>query len=143
MRGELEAEAQALGIAEKVIFTGFVNQTQLPALYRSADIMVLPSEYDPCPVVVCEAMLCGCPVILSDNVRGRAELIRQGETGYFFPCGDVDVLAKLLQEVLSDPFHLKAMSAKARQRMETWSPRENIESHVQAIQRSMELVAQG
>jgi glycosyltransferase involved in cell wall biosynthesis len=141
LRGELESEAKTLGVANQVIFKGFANQTQLPALYRSADVMVLPSEYDPCPVVVCEAMLCGCPVILSDKIRGRAELVRQAETGYFYPCGDVEALAALLREVVSDHERLKRMSEAARQRMETWSPYENFEGHVQAIERGLALNA--
>jgi len=137
MRRELEVEAKSLDVADRVRFVGFVNQSQLPALYRSADVMVLPSEYDPCPVVVCEAMLCGCPVILSDKIRGRAELVRSGETGFLYPCGDVGVLAETLQTALKDQRRLKQMSQAAQRRMETWSPRENIEAHVQAIERSL------
>jgi glycosyltransferase involved in cell wall biosynthesis len=143
LRGQLESEARTLGVAKQVIFTGFANQTQLPALYRSADIMVLSSEYDPCPVVVCEAMLCGCPVILSDKIRGRRELVRQAETGYFYPCGDVNALAALLREVLPDRDLLTRMGAAARQRMETWSPLENIEAHVCAFERAVLPMRQG
>jgi glycosyltransferase involved in cell wall biosynthesis len=139
MRGELESEARALGCGDRVTFAGFTNQTQLPALYRSADVMVLPSEYDPCPVVVCEAMLCGCPVILSDKIRGRAELVRQAETGYYYPGGDVEALATLLREVLADRVRLRRMSEAARQRMQTWTAKENIESFVQAIERGLEI----
>ncbi len=142
MRNGLETEARALGVSDRVIFTGFANQSQLPALYRSADLMVLPSEYDPCPVVVCEAMLCGCPVILSDQIRGRAELVRNGETGYFFPCGDVDALAAIVRELLRNPSHLKEMSKASVERMVTWSPRECVEGHVQAVERSLEVMAQ-
>jgi len=137
MRAELEEEARSLGVAERVRFVGFANQSELPALYRSADVMVLPSEYDPCPVVVCEAMLCGCPVILSDKIRGRSELVRTGETGFFYPCGDVGALAETLRRVLTDRQALRQMSKAARHRMETWSPRENVEAHVQAIERSL------
>ena len=143
LRAKLESEAKTLGVADRVRFAGFVNQPELPALYRSADVMVLSSEYDACPVVVCEAMLCGCPVILSDKIRGRAELVRQAETGYFYPCGNVDALAALLREVLSDRDRLKRLSEAARQRMETWSPKENIEGHVQAVERAVLFMRQG
>jgi glycosyltransferase involved in cell wall biosynthesis len=71
MHASLKATATLLGMAERTRFLGFVNQTGLPSAYRSADLFVLPSEYDPCPVVVCEAMLCGCPVVLIDVNRGR------------------------------------------------------------------------
>lgn len=141
MRAELQAEADALKIAGRVMFVGFVNQSQLPALYRSANVMVLPSEYDPCPAVVCEAMLCGCPVILSDRVRGRFELVRPGETGFIYPCGDVGALAEILRRVLSNGVHLNELSNAARNRMETWSPDENIGALVQAIDQSVELAA--
>jgi glycosyltransferase involved in cell wall biosynthesis len=136
MRAELEAEASRLRIAGRVHFLGFVNQSKLPALYRSADVMVLPSEYDPCPVVVCEAMLCGCPVIVSDKIRGRLELVRSGDTGFIYPCGDVDALADTLQWALSDRRNLSQMSKAAGDRMKTWSPRENIEAHISAVRAS-------
>jgi glycosyltransferase involved in cell wall biosynthesis len=141
MRAELEAEAKRLGVSERVAFTGFVNQTELPGFYRSADIVVLPSEYDPCPVVVCEAMLCGCPVILSDKIRGRKELVRSGETGFSYPCGDVGALAETLRSALTDRQKLKQMGMAASKRMETWSPIQNIQGLVQAVSQSLALAA--
>jgi glycosyltransferase involved in cell wall biosynthesis len=137
LRAELEAESRLLGVSDRVIFLGFTNQSQLPALYRAADVMILSSEYDACPAVVCEAMLCGCPVILSDKIRGRAELIRQGETGFFYPCGDVNALAALLRDVLSDHDRLRSMSEAARQRMVTWSPEANVRALVKAVERAI------
>ena len=68
---ELQAEALCLGIASRVRFLGFVNQSQLPPLYTSADVMVLPSGYEPFAVVVNEAMCCACPVISSDRWAQR------------------------------------------------------------------------
>jgi glycosyltransferase involved in cell wall biosynthesis len=143
LRAEMEAEAAALGISARVRFAGFVNQTELPALYRSADIMVLSSEYDACPVVVCEAMLCGCPVILSDKIRGRAELVLTGETGFVYRCGDVAALAEIFRTALADREKLRQMGEAARLRMQTWSPRENIEAHIQAVEQASVLVAAG
>jgi glycosyltransferase involved in cell wall biosynthesis len=142
MLEELQSEARVLGCAERVRFAGFTNQTELPALYRSADVMVLPSEYDPCPAVVCEAMLCGCPVILSDQIRGRAELVRPAQTGYFYPCGDVDALAALLRQVLPDRELLERLSRAACQRMETWSQRENIAAHLEGFDRAIHFICQ-
>jgi glycosyltransferase involved in cell wall biosynthesis len=139
MRASLEAEAKNLGIAERTRFLGFVNQTGLPSVYRSADLFVLPSEYDPCPAVVCEAMLCGCPVVLSDQIRGRFDLVKDGETGFIFPCGNVDVLARILVDMLGERAKLAELSRNAVTRMETWSPRENVEATVMAIERAAQL----
>ncbi len=136
MRASLEAAAKSLGIAERTLFLGFVNQTGLPSVYRSADLFVLPSEYDPCPAVVCEAMLCGCPVVLSDEIRGRFDIVEDGKTGFIYPCGNVDVLARILADMLSERAKLAELSRNAVTRMETWSPRENVETTVMAIERA-------
>ena len=136
MRAGLEATAKELGIAERTRFLGFVNQTGLPSVYRSADFFVMPSEYDPCPVVVCEAMLCGCPVALSDEIRGRFDLVNEGRTGFIYPCGNVDVLAGILATALRDRPKLAELSRAAVVRMETWSPRDHVNALVQASERA-------
>jgi glycosyltransferase involved in cell wall biosynthesis len=139
LRHELEAEAKTLGVSERVLFPGFVNQSQLPEMYRAADVFVLPSEYDGCPLVVCEAMACGCPVILSDAVPGRFDIVRHGVSGFIYPCRNVEALTSILREILSKPERLQRLAAGARQQIETWSPHENIEGHVQAFERAIRL----
>ena len=136
LRGNLEAAARSLGVAERTRFLGFVNQTGLPSVYRSADLFVLPSKYDACPVVVCEAMLCGCPVVLSDEIRGRFDLVNEGRTGFIYPCGNIDVLAGILGSVLRDGTKLAELGRAAILRMETWSPRENVDALVLAVERA-------
>lgn len=137
LRLSLEAEATALGIAGRVRFLGFVNQTQLPAIYTAADLMVLPSVYDAFGVVVNEAMLCGCPVVASDHVGAARDLIVHGRTGFVYPCGEIQALAGILQQALADRARLSEFGRAARTRMESWSPRENIEATVQAISRGI------
>jgi glycosyltransferase involved in cell wall biosynthesis len=136
LRATLEAEAIALGLAERVRFLGFRNQSQLPSVYVGADLLVLPSKYDPCPVVICEAMLCGCPAAISDQIRGRFDLVRHGDTGLIFPCGDVEAMAVAFQKLFQDGESLRRMRDNARRRMDTWSPRENIEGLLRALDRA-------
>ena len=93
LRAELESQATALGIAARVRFLGFVNQSQLPAVYTSADLMVLPSEYEPFAVVVNEAMCCGCPVAASDHVGAARDLVAPVRQEFVYRCGDVAALA--------------------------------------------------
>jgi glycosyltransferase involved in cell wall biosynthesis len=133
LRSELEAEAIALGVADRVRFLGFVNQTQLPGIYTAAELLVLPSMYDAFGVVVNEAMLCGCPVVASDHVGAARDLITHGRTGFVYPCGKIDMLADVLCRALASPEQLAGLSRAARARMESWSPRENIEGTVEAI----------
>jgi glycosyltransferase involved in cell wall biosynthesis len=133
LRSQLESEAQRLEITSRVRFLGFTNQSQLPAVYSASDLFALPSDYDPCPVVVCEAMLCGLPVLLSDEIRGRFDLVRPGVTGEIFRCGDVDALANAIRLLLYDRQLLAALGKNARVRMETWTPEDNISATVDAI----------
>jgi len=137
LRSSLQAEADALGVGGRVRFLGFANQTQLPAIYTSADLMVLPSMYDAFGVVVNEAMLCGCPVAASDHVGAARDLIEHGQTGFIYPCGDIDALAAVLQQAAENRGRLSEMGVAARARMESWSPRQNIDAAVDAIARGI------
>jgi glycosyltransferase involved in cell wall biosynthesis len=137
LRRQLETEAQELGLSSRVQFLGFTNQTQLPAVYSACDLFVLPSEYDPCPVVVCEAMLCGLPVLLSSEIRGRFDIVHPGVTGEIFGCGNVEELAMALRRLLNDRSLLAVLSQNAKERMLTWSPKEAVSSTVDAISQAV------
>ena len=139
LRASLEKEAKSLGISARARFLGFVNQSALPEVYRSADLFVLPSDYEPFGVVVNEAMLCGCPVVVSDRVGARFDLVRAGETGFVYPVGDLNALARILTEVLPNRQRLQIISKAAKSRMANWSPHENIEASVEAIARAVRL----
>jgi len=132
-RANLERRADELGIADRVRFLGFLNQSQLPSAYCASDLFVLPSLFEPFGLVVNEAMLCGLPVVVSDRVGARFDLVCPGENGYVFPAGDVEALAAIFKDVLPDAAKRTRMGAAARKRMETWSPREYADSVVSAV----------
>jgi glycosyltransferase involved in cell wall biosynthesis len=136
LRDQLEREAVSLGVDERVRFLGFVNQSQLPSVYRASDLLVLPSEYEPFGVVVNEAMLSGCAVAVSDRVGAGPDLVRP-ENGLVFPCGDVDALTDLLRYANGNKEHLQRMVEAAQRRMETWSSRENVEATIKAVDRAI------
>lgn len=137
LRSTLESEARSLGMATNVRFLGFVNQSGLPEVYTASDILVLPSEYEPFGVVVNESMLCRCPVIVSDRVGARFDLVREG-TGFVFPMGDVGALAMLLRDVLQSPERLKRVGEAARERMRDWSPELCVQKTVEAIEKAVQ-----
>ncbi len=132
-RLELEQEARDLGVSEYVRILGFVNLSKLPGLYKASDLFVLPSEYDPCPLVVPEAMLSGLPVVMSDAILGRLGMIDPGKSGYTYPCGDSDRLAEILRKVLGDPDHIEHLKRGVRRQMEFWSSSDLLDSWVRAI----------
>jgi glycosyltransferase involved in cell wall biosynthesis len=133
LKAELETEAELLGIQGKVRFLGFVNQSQLPSIYLSADLFILSSEYEPFGLVVNESMLCGCPVIVSDKVGAGYDLVKHGETGFIYPSGDVDALTIILKDALADRDLLKSMGNMATKRMESWSYEVYIGAIVKAL----------
>jgi glycosyltransferase involved in cell wall biosynthesis len=135
----LERRAAELGLTGSVKFLGFVNQSQLPSTYAASDFLVLPSLFEPFGLVVNEAMLCGLPAVVSDRVGAKFDLVRPNENGYVFPAGDVEALAGVLRQMMSDPEKRAGMSAAARRRMETWSPKE----YADGVARAVNAVATG
>lgn len=133
-RRNLERRAAELGMAGRTRFLGFVNQTQLPAVYRAADLFVLPSLFEPFGLVVNEAMLCGLPATVSDRVGAKYDLVRPGENGWVFPAGNVEALAAILRNALADGENLARMGVASQRRMETWSPQQYADSMVHAVQ---------
>ena len=136
---DLEFEAKSLGVFDRVRFLGFVNQSGLPEVYTASDVLVLPSEYEPFGLVVNEAMLCRCPVIVSDRVGARFNLVRDGETGFVYPCGDVDALGRLLRRGLLDRPMLRRMGEAARARIANWSHVDNAQAVVASVSKAVEM----
>ena len=81
-------------------FAGFRNQSEMPACYAASDCLVLPSESESWGLVVNEGMATGLPAIVSDQVGCSADLITDGVTGFIFPAGDVEALARCLSRAV-------------------------------------------
>ena len=128
IRPELEARAAELDLSGRVHFSGFVNQSQLPAMYRAADFLVLPSEYEPFGLVVNEAFACGLTAVVTEACGCAGDLVRNGETGFVVPVGDVTELSRRLNTLASDVEMRKSISAHARSLIDEWGPRENVDA---------------
>jgi glycosyltransferase involved in cell wall biosynthesis len=136
-RQQLQSETSSLGVRDSVRFLGFQNQTQLPAIYSAANLLVLPSEYEPFAVVVNEASCCGCPVIASDRVGAARDLILPVAPELIYPCGDVNALAAILQKCCSDPERLAQLGLSFRKHMACWSPEHNVTGTADAVARAV------
>lgn len=126
--GEMRTELQAMA-EPGMIFAGFRNQTQLPGLYRLADIFVLPSEREPWGLAVNEAMACGTAVVVSDQVGAAFDLVDQ-TCGAVFPAGNTLALADALRLVLSQATRC---GEQARQRVDHWDFRADLDGLAQAV----------
>lgn len=100
-------------------FEGFLNQTELWRAYLSADIFVLPSDNgETWGLVVNEAMLFGLPVLVSNEVGSRYDLVVDGVTGYGFD-PTAEALAEAAQPLLADASLRNAMGERGRERVKT------------------------
>jgi len=113
LRPKLEQQARDLGIADKVVFTGFYDD--LPGALRAMDIFVLPSILDEgFPTSVLEAEALGLPVIASDT-GGTHETIQPDRTGLLIPPKDPAALHDALQSLITDSDRRGDMGAAAKQ----------------------------
>ena len=139
-RADLESQAAKLGLAQRVKFLGFVNQSQLPALYTSADLLVLPSTYEPFAVVVNEAMCCSCPVIVSDQVGAARDLVSPVRPDFVFPAGDTAALARALRTAFADRAQLRESAQRGFAHVETHSPEKIVAATVEAVRKAVSYV---
>ena len=132
LRADLESRAARPDLAGRVRFLGFVNQRALPEVYAAADVLVLTSEYEAFGLVVNEAFCCGLPTVVTEACGAAGDLVRDGETGYIIPVGDVDALADRLRCLAADPDLRRALGAAARTRMDEWGPEQNAGAFAEA-----------
>lgn len=107
LHDELLQLAKELGILEQLKFKGFINDVS--AEYAEADIIVLPSQNEAFPYVAIEALAFGKGVI-SSNVGGLPEIVRDKITGLNVNYGDVNALSNSLKLFLEDEELLKKLS---------------------------------
>lgn len=107
--------AVALGVSDRVTFVGRVSHDHVPALIRTADVVVAVPWYEPFGIVPLEAMACGRPVVGS-AVGGLLDTIVPGVTGELVPPRRPDVLAKALRGLLDDPSRRRSYGAAGFQR---------------------------
>lgn len=98
-RGNLEALARELGIADKVSLPGAAKD--LLDRIPSAELFVLPSDYEGMSNALIEAMCLGLPCISTD-VSGASDLIEPGKSGEIIPVGDTEALVCAMRKLLSD-----------------------------------------
>ncbi|MFO3796593.1 MAG: glycosyltransferase [Anaerolineales bacterium] len=96
----LQRLCDELCLGNLVIFIGKRGQHILPYYYSAAEVVIVPSHYESFGMVALEAMACGTPVIAS-QVGGLAFLVRDGETGYHVPDGDVQALCERMHFLLT------------------------------------------
>lgn len=121
------------GLGEKVIFTGFVEDKELPEYYAACDAFVLASKFETQGLVLLEAMACGKPVACI-NYRATAEIVRDGIDGYLFEDDVVDC-ARVIEKTLNAPPEIRR---RAIERARQYSTRECAQRLVKIYEYAME-----
>lgn len=106
-----EALAKELGVGSRVRFFG--TRADMPGFFQTADVFLLPSDYETWGLVTLEAMACGAPAIMT-NVGCAPDVIRNGENGFIVP-PDACVIADCVRRLLEEPELLEQRRDAARE----------------------------
>lgn len=105
-RPRLEAMAQRLGVTDRVVFRGRIDDAELSMTFESADVFVLPSKREGFGLVLLEAMQYGLPLLVTPE-GGIQHVLREGENGLGVPYGSPDTIVVALQRLTNRPFRMR------------------------------------
>jgi glycogen(starch) synthase len=111
---ELKRQARRLRLSRHGTFLGWVGDDRLHALYRIAQVCIVPSIYEPFGIVALEAMASGCLCVVADTGGLREVVPADGTAGLRFPARDAGALRKTLERVLTDDSARAQQVAEAR-----------------------------
>jgi glycosyltransferase involved in cell wall biosynthesis len=109
----MEALIDRLGIRERVMFTGFLAGREKLSALVDADVVVQTSRYEQGAWAPIEAVLCGTPIIVSDN-SGAGEDVRRMDAGYLVEFDNRDDLQQKIEYVLSHPEEARGKTRAAK-----------------------------
>lgn len=113
MLDELKGQAEAMGLRNKVYFTGYLDAKQVQKMYKCADVAVFPSTYEPFGIVALEAMLAGVPTVVSD-IGGLNEIVTHRENGMKSYAGNSNSIADSVLSLLYDKQLAANIAKKAK-----------------------------
>jgi glycosyltransferase involved in cell wall biosynthesis len=128
LRDEVDREARRLQIP--ITQLGFVNQSEIPYVYRAADVLALPSDWEPWGLAVNEAMACGTPAVCSTGVSAGDDLVRPVSDTLVHATGDEEALAVALGYALSATH--TDLERRVAERIDQWTYREAVAGLLEA-----------
>ena len=122
---ECENLVTELGLQNRVVFLG--SRMDVPALLKTADMVVLSSKYEGLSLSSIEGMASGKPFIASE-VPGLSEVVKGA--GILFPQGDADQLAKEIIHLCTDPAHYRTVAEACQQRAAAYDISKMVDKHI-------------
>ncbi len=115
LREGLQAQVRQLSLSENIHFLG--NRHDVPDLLAASDLFVLPSLWEGLPMALIEAMAASKAVVAT-AVSGTIQVVIPNQTGLLVPPGDVQPLARAIEQLLTDPMQIQALGAAGKRRVE-------------------------
>jgi glycosyltransferase involved in cell wall biosynthesis len=113
-RDHLEWVANSSGQRWRIMFTGFIPESDLVALTKSADVLVVPSVYEPFGIVALEGMAAEVPIVVS-QVGGLTEFVEHDRTGVLVYPRNPESIAWGIEHILSNPDHARWLVQNAKE----------------------------
>lgn len=134
--GPLERSLKSLARALQLInvnFLGGLPHRELPKIYTSSDVFVLPSLYETYGTVVAEAMTCQLPIILSRQVGSAPDLLEEGENGLLVKEHDVDDLYQAMKWMVEHPTERHSMGKRSWEIIRQWDYDRMVKEFLNAV----------
>ena len=112
LQSELEAQAQALNLGDRLVFSGF--QRDVAAVLSALDYLVFPSLWEGTPLTVFEALAMGKPMVATD-ADGLLDVLTHRKDALIVPKADAPALAAGVSAMIDQPELASALAAEARQ----------------------------
>lgn len=106
---------------KNIKYLGRLSENKLIEIYKVADILVLPSHFEPWGLVINEAMAAGLPVIVSDNVGCIDDLVFHKQSGIIFKNENIEELKAALEFMIKFPIERKKMGEYANSLIASWT----------------------
>lgn len=122
-RGILEAELKATAEPyDNIHFLPHQTQTNMPVIYKTGDVFILPSCYDETwGLVINEAMACGLPIVASDRCGSAIDLIEEGKNGHIFSSGNTLQLSGILKTYAENKSKIKEQGNYSKEKIKSFS----------------------
>jgi glycosyltransferase involved in cell wall biosynthesis len=132
-KDRLIKQAQELGIADRVSFTGFLEGEELYRCYSQSAAFVLPTREDCFGLVILEAMCAHLPVISSKYSDGAADLVEDYVTGRIVDPYDAKKFAEVIDNMLSNPQELRKMGEAGFEKINEFAFENVSKGYIEAI----------
>lgn len=132
---EYKMEVSRVGLENKILFIGFLNEVEKATMLRLSDMLVVPSLYEPFGMVALEGMTAGIPVIAS-RTGGMATIIEHERTGLLFSPGNAPELSEKIKGLLENPEWSKKLGINAMDEVKQKYNWEDVREQTEAVYES-------